>query len=454
MQVERVPLFQSVAELFLLRYHGRARRLMEAGGDDALRQKGLERHYQLLLKYALDPEFRIAVGGELSADLAKTEWREELGFVLALEVVLARNGFWLYEKILSKERLEELEATYPEVFGRGAGDGPSSTGELLAAAFAPVEGRDASQSALSLVLDSLFPEGFEAKNALLAMRRHGSFLNLEPSWMRELEAFQRYLAADMDKVLSKLGERPEVDIFQARRVRGRNDMVEMIFCIASEAVLLRWFASLDEGTMDRVLSSSTELGWEEGLLLKSIEQRLSWSEDLATGAQAILDAAESYRQYGGSDAALFVYRSLVDNEKVGDRERGEAHNRMAVIHREEGRPHEAFLEFQEAGIIWEGLGARWEGAVTAAFVAEGYGHEGKNDRASKYLAEAFEKLSNASEGDERMARGYFYLAACANAIGQTDMERKALQKGIRFAQSLEDGELFLGFNDRLLDVPK
>jgi hypothetical protein len=52
-----------------------------------------------------------------------------------------------------------------------------------------------------------------------------------------------------------------------------------------------------------------------------------------------------------------------------------------------------------------------------------------------------------------MARGYFYLAGCANSIGRLDLERLALEKGVVFAQSLEDGELFIELNDRLMSLP-
>ncbi len=139
--------------------------------------------------------------------------------------------------------------------------------------------------------------------------------------------------------------------------------------------------------------------------------------------------------------------------RVEDRERAESHNRMAVIHREEGRQHDAFLEFQEAGIIWDELKAPWEGAVTSAFVAEGYHIEGKREKANKYLEEAFKGMSQAKEGKEKMARGYLYMAGCANSIGRLDLERLALERGMVFAQSLEDGELFIELNDRLMSLP-
>jgi hypothetical protein len=204
---------------------------------------------------------------------------------------------------------------------------------------------------------------------------------------------------------------------------------------------------------ERVLNSTLELTWDEERLTKAIERRFAWCKDPVQGSRAAMDAAESYRQYGASDAAIYVYQTLLNDARVEDREKAESHNRTAVIHREEGRQHDAFLEFQEAGIIWEALKAPWEGAVTAAFVADGYNVEGKKEKANKYLEEAFVGMSRATEGKEKMARGYFYLAGCANSIGRLDLERLALESGLAFAQSLEDGELFIELNDRLMSLP-
>jgi hypothetical protein len=445
--------FQSVVELFLLRYHGRAVSAQSEDEDDQ-RRKDQERNYRLLLSYGLDPEFRIGLGKELESDPTKREWREELGFVLALEMILSKNGLWLYNRMISEERQRELEETYPEVFGKVAGKATSSIVELLDAAGASRSNQDRELLPLSTAIDGLFPEGFELSSAILALRRHGSFLNLEPSWMQELEGFHGNLATDIQQVLAKLGDRSEVDLEQAERVQGLNASVELIFCIASEAVLVRWFRSLSPEDQERVLAPTIELGWEGAQLIQAMDRRFAWSEGPVQGSRAAMDAAESFRQYGVSDAALYIYQALVDDPKVQDRERAEAHNRMAVIHREEGRHHQAFLEFQEAGIIWEAIDAKWEGAVTAAFVAEGYHIEGKQEKAEKYLEEAFEGLSRASESEDKMARGYFYLAGCANSLGRLDLEKRALQKGLVFAQSLEDGDLFIELNDRLMNLPK
>ncbi|MDD1757070.1 MAG: hypothetical protein LUQ39_09590 [Methanomassiliicoccales archaeon] len=444
--------FQRVVELFLLRYHGRmiADR-MEV--DNRLREER-ERDYRMLLAYGLDPEFRIALSEEMEGDDTMRQWREELGFVLALEIVLSKNGRVLFERIISKERLEELERAYPEVFAKSAGDMPSSIEELLSSTCGPEENSDPALLPLTDAVESLFPEGFELPNAMRALHRHGKFLNLEPGWMLDLEKFRGSLSSDVQRLLEKLGDRPEIDPYQAKRVQGRNASVELIFCIANEAALIRWFTSLDDEGKGRVLASTTELGWNEEGMAKAMEWRFEWSDDPVQGSRAIMDAAESYRQYGEIDAALFIYHALVGDARVKERELAEVHNRMAVIHREEGRQHQAFLEFQEAGIIWEGLGAMWESAVTDAFVAEGYHLEGKNEKAEKYLEEAFERLEQSNEKEEKMARGYYYLAACANGLSRLDLERKALKKGLGFAQCLDDGELFTELNDRLIDLPK
>lgn len=453
MPLDSTSSFQSVVELFLLRYHGRASSIRNED-DGGLVQKDKSRNYQMLLSYGLDPEFRLSLTKEMGVDPMKKEWRQELGFVLALEMILSMKGQWLYNRIIPEEKQRELENIYPEVFGKGA-DGPSSSAaELLGAACSPMGNQDEDLQPLCSAIDVIFPEGFELSNALLALRRHGSFLNIEPGWMQELDGFQAQLASDMGQLLAKLGEKPEVDIDQAERLQRIGPSAELVFCIAYEAVLMRWFRSLEAEEQDKVLASGMVLGWEDAKLRSAIERRFEWSKDQVEGIRAVMDAAESYRQYGESDAALFIYQSLVEDRKVQDRERAEAHNRMAVIHREEGHNHQAFLEFQEAGIIWEWLGSKWEGAVTSAFVAEGYHSEGKRDKAKKYLEEAFSLISKASDGNDKMAKGYFYLAGCANALGRTDLEKMALKEGLVFAQSLEDGELFIELNDRLMAFPR
>lgn len=446
MQAEKTPLFQSVVELFLTRYHLRMR---EEGSG------GSESDYRFLLRYGVDPEFRAAVERELGADLSKAESREELGFVLTLELVLSRNGHRLFEQIVSKEKLEELEGIYPEVFGKGRGDmGLGSAYDLLCQADGLHLEMGQKADPLVRALDDLFPEGADAEGVLAAIRRQAYLLNIETTWMGALEGFQATVSKDVDKLLTALGEREEVDRYQAKRVRSRGEAVEMVFCVASEAVALRWFDSLDEMAANQVLASSSELMWDESSIAKGMDLRMNWSESPREGALAIMHAAESLRQYGRVDASLSIYRSLLEREGVDDRSLAEAHNRMAVVHREEGRWHEAHLEFQEAAILWEMLGAKWEEAVTASLVAEGYGRAGKRSRAERYLTEAFSLLDSLEEGDERMAQGYFYLATCANSLGRLDLERVALQKGIGYAQSLENGNLFVEFNERLLALHK
>ncbi|HUL39722.1 MAG TPA: hypothetical protein VLU38_05465, partial [Methanomassiliicoccales archaeon] len=445
--------FQSVVELFLLRYHERATS-SQLDMEDANGRSERERNYRMLLAYGFDPEFRLAIAKELESDPSMCEWREELGFVMAAETLLARNGAWLYDRIIPPERQGELETVCPEVFGKSKGKALSSVVELLGTIGSPMGSRDQGLAQLASAIDALFPEGLDVPSAMQAFHRHGAFLNLEPSWMQELQDFQRRLAADVGELLKRLGDRPEVDTNQVERLQGQSASVEMIFCIATEATLVRWFRSLPPEDQERVLASSIGLAWGEGALIKAMDRRFAWSKGPAQGARAVMDAAESYRQYGISDAALFIYQALVDDPKVQDRERAEAHNRMAVIHREEGRDRRAFLEFQEAGIIWEALDAKWEGGVTAAFVAEGYLAEGKREKAEKYLEEAFLTFSEASESAEKMARGCLYLAGCADALGRLDLERRALEMGLTFSQSLEDGELFVELNERLIGLPR
>jgi len=453
MLMENTTSFQSVAELFLLRYHGLALSA-QSQEDDVSIQMDKARNYRMLLSYGLDPEFRMALAKEMGSDPIKKEWREELGFVLALEMMLSKNGKWLYNRMITEERQRELEGIYPELFGKGQDKGPHSTVELLGATCSPMRDQDQELRPLCSAIDALFPEGFELSNAMKGLHLHGSFLNLEPGWMQELDDFQIQLASDVSQLLVKLGDRPEIDVNQADMIQRPSTSVELIFCIATEAVLERWFRSLSPEHQDRVLESSIDLGWDGEKLIQALERRLVWSKDPVQGTRAAMDAAESYRQYGASDGALFTYQALIRNQRVQEREKAEAHNRMAVIHREEGRNHESFLEFQEAGIIWEALGAAWEGAVTAAFVAEGYHSENKKDKAEKYLEEAFTLIAQASESQDKMARGYFYLAGCANALGRIDLEKKALRDGLIFAQSLDDGELFIELNDRLMSLPK
>jgi hypothetical protein len=52
-----------------------------------------------------------------------------------------------------------------------------------------------------------------------------------------------------------------------------------------------------------------------------------------------------------------------------------------------------------------------------------------------------------------MARGLYYLAGSASTLRDLKMERAALEQGLRYAEPLEDPELFIEFNDRLLRLP-
>ena len=449
--MDDVTSFQSVVQLFLLRYHASATSASMSHDEGEL-LNAKERNYRLLLSYGLDPEFRLAITKEIAANPSSGEWLEELGFVLGLELLLSKNGNWVYRRIISEERKKELEDAYPEVF-RQVEVRASSIDELLSAAASARRSEEPEFAPLKTAVDALFPEGFEVSSAIQALHRHGSFLNLEPGWIEDLDDFQQSLAENMRHIMMKLGDRPEVDSNQLQQMQGCNAPVELIFCIANEAVAMRWFRGLSPGEQERALTSTMELTWDGERLNKVIERRFAWCKDPVQGSRAAMDAAESYRQYGASDAAIYIYRTLLNAAQVEDREKAESHNRMAVIHREEGRQHDAFLEFQEAGIIWEALKAPWEGAVTSAFVAEGYSREGKKEKANKYLEEAFLSMLRATEGKEKMARGYFYLAGCASIIGRLDLERLALERGLVFAQSLENGELFIELNDRLMSLP-
>jgi tetratricopeptide (TPR) repeat protein len=435
-------LFQSVGELFLTRFHDRA-----AGSKGGSRPD----LYRFLLKYSIDPEFRLAVEGEMGADLARAEGREELGFVLALEMILSRSGHRLFEDIISKQRLEELEGTYPEVFGTAPREVRTAK-ELLqmACSLSP----DHEVSELAMALDQVFPGGVEAEDVLRAMRRHAGLLNADEAWMRDLEGFHEALSKDLDKLLTALGERAEVDRFRAKGLLGRGREAEMIFCVATQAVALRWFESLDGRVGERVLQSSVELSCAEGAISEGVRLRRLWSESDAEAARELMAAGEALRQYGQGAAAIGLYGAILRMGDLPGRSKAELHNRMAVIHREQGRWHEALLEFQEASILWEEAGARWEEAVTASLVAEAYISLGKKERGLKYLLQAFELMKGLEEEDERMAKGYFYISACANGLGRLDLERKALSAGIRHAQRLEDGEMLLEFNARLLALPK
>lgn len=440
MHTSDVPLFQSVAELFLTRYHVR-----EGVGREAV--------YRFLLRYGVDPEFRAAIGREISSDRTKGEWREELGFVLALELVLSREGRWLFEQIVSKEKLTEMERTYPEVFLQGRGGRGKSARELIGESTAQSpSGRQ--DSPLGRALGDMFPEGADPSAVLAAMARQAGLLNAELAWMQDLESFHQALSQDVGKILDVLGERPEVDRYQAKRIQSRGEATEMVFCVVTEAAALRWFGSLDAEAADNVLRLSQNLAHDQESLAKAMERRRQWSEGAEEAARAIMSSAEALRQYSEPVASLTMYGSLLAWEGLGERTAAELHNRMAVIHREGGSWHDALMEFQEACILWERLDAGWEEAITSSFVAEAYAHLGKTGQATKYLEEAFDGLEGVDEGDERMAKGYFYLAACANGLGRLDLERRALVKGIHRAQNLDDADMLIEYNERLTALPK
>ncbi|MEM0448556.1 MAG: hypothetical protein QW520_01875 [Methanomassiliicoccales archaeon] len=431
--------FERVTELFLSRY--------------ALRPVPHEACMAFLLRYAVDPEMRCAISRKICQDKELAERREELGFVLALELVLEEKGRRLFQHIISEARIAELQAEYPEVFGKDFSQKNSkSFQELLEEACRLDTNQAGVVLWLSKAIDNIFPEGAETKAILDMIKRHAAILLLEKNWMRDLTAFQEALKEDVTKILNALGERPEIDEGQAKRVLSRSQEVELIFCVATQAIALRHYQALDEDEKKRIESSSEELSWDENSLKEGMERRLSWSEDASEAIRSMISAAEALRQYGEVEAALRLYSLLLERVDAETRLRAELHNRMAVIHREMSRWKEALLDFQQAGMLWEEAGAMYEEAVTSSLIAEAYGKLGKREKAMRYLEESFSHLEKAGANDERMARGYFYLAACSNGLGRLDLEKKALERGIEFAQRLEDSELFLEFNHRLMSL--
>jgi hypothetical protein len=70
MPLDSTSSFQSVVELFLLRYHGRTSNAQNED-DGGLIQKDKSRNYQMLLSYGLDPEFRLSLAKEMEVEMKK-----------------------------------------------------------------------------------------------------------------------------------------------------------------------------------------------------------------------------------------------------------------------------------------------------------------------------------------------------------------------------------------------
>ena len=464
-------IFQTVAELHLLR-HARLASIEMAGAqevDDMARSR-LREEQRFMLKLAIDPEFYSYCYQRASSDPVLLQRFEELGFVLALALVLPKQDRpidrrdhdeeqeSLYERIVTKAKLAELSQNYPEIFeveSASHASAPASFEALLASSSLsrPEQEGDDSIKIFSEALGQLFPERSAPDTIIDAIARHSALRSIALVDLEELGSFMRTIGDGVDKLVQTLGDKNGVELGVAGDIMAGKGPVELVFRISQGAALLRWFRELSPDEREASLEGSQALLLDDISFQKALAIMTELFGRQASTWERVMGGAEAYRQYGDKPATLLIYQALLSCPEVDDRRKAVAHNRLAVLYRESGRTRKALTEFLEANILWEQLGEGWEEGVSAAFIAEGYHQLGKEKQAQRYLNFAYRTLQACQDGPEQMARGLYYLAGSASTLRDLKMERAALEQGLRYAEPLEDPELFIEFNDRLLRLP-
>jgi len=464
--------FQTISELHLLRHFRLTSVEVAVGGgrseEERIRRSEEER---FLLLLALDPEFYSYAHQNAMAVPTSVQWLEELGFVLALALVLPmrdrreeasldeRTNESMYEKIVTREKLRELDQAYPEIFmpePLSTNAKPQNLGELLLQAHRAAPGDRGGIAPVDIFAQALglaFPRGYRPEAVREAVARHSA---LRAAYLIDLEQFGQFkktIGRGMDQLVQTLGENNRVDLSAAGEIIAGQGPMELIYRIAVGGVLLRWFRQL--GPSDRAACFETYPGLriEEASVRSAVDLAVELFGQNESTWERVMKGAEAYRQYEDMDAAVWTYQALLVSPELDDHRRALVHNRLALIHRDSGRSRKALTEFLEANILWEEQGEKWDEAVTAAFIAEGYHQLGKDGPARRYLESSFRALQACTGPDEKMARGMYYLAGSASTLGHLQIERKALEQGLIFAEPLEDPELFIELNDRLLRLP-
>lgn len=461
-------IFQTVSEIHLLRHFRLASMRLDCGEGEGERSR-LTKEMVLLLRTAIDPEFFAFAWSAALEDQATAQRTEELDFVIALGLVLPRGrpveeapemsqgGDGLYERIVTKAKLDELAQAYPEIFSdRQTTAGPMTLKELMSALEEMKtvgDGEGAAATCLSAALNAVMPGGITGEHFSEALALHSALRAISLQDLHSFVATSHTVGQATASLVQSLAGQDGLDGQAAEEIATGRGASELLYRISAGGALLRWFRELTEEERAVVLEGSLDLPLDERSVKDAVACALGLPGDAEQGWDRATDGAEAYRQYGEARAAVWAYEALLEDRRMEGRRRAVALNRLAVLDRGARRTRRALTGFLEANILWEELGERWEEGVTAAFIAEAYHKLGKDRQARHYLDSSLQLLRSCDETPERMARGMFYIAGSANTLGDLVVERSALEEGAQQAGKMEDPDLFIELNERLLRLP-
>ena len=436
--------YQGVSQLFIER-HWRVNREGRASAT-AGKANGLEREREFLLSLAVDPEFFSAVRKSMPSAEHETRM-EELGFTLVMELLLlpepsnldkTPRSNRLLLRLVPQERLNEIHELYPEVFLEETPE--SSVHEASGYVIPPVY----LETAKAVFQDRYVGE----QDVLAAECTHGNLRSIDPKDMTSLLAFFLKMQEGIEGLLKAFPNEPELrrDILPA--IGEGKEGMEMIFWTAWFGTALRWLRGLEEASKKELWSTAEGLDMTPDGAEKAVSEAMAWGSEPAY-LERVIRGAEAYLSYDGEEMALGLYGNLLEKVDLSDERIAEMHNRIGVIHRAGDRTRKALIEFQEANIIWERLGRRYEQGINAALISEGYLILGKLDKAKAYLDESRTALLSLEEEPRKTAFGLMHLANCARSLEDKRTEKLALEKALLLAGN-ENAEMLLEINARLL----
>jgi len=436
--------YQGVSQLFIEHHwhvNGEGRAPGTAGKANDL---SLEREF--LLSLVVDPEFFSTVRKRMPA-AERAAWIEELGFTLIMELLLPPETSNLDKavrpnqsllRLVPQERLDEIHKLYPEVFleETAEGSGHQASGSIIPPVYL--------KTAQAVFQDRYVSE----KEVLAAKCTHGNLRSIDPQDMASLLAFFLKMQEGIEGLLKVFPNEPQLRREILPAIGEGKEGMEMIFWTAWFGTGLRWFRGLEEKSKEDLWSTALGLDLAPDAAEKAVSEAMEWGSELAYLERVIL-GAEAYLSYDEDEMALGLYENLLEKVDLSDERTAELHNRIGVIHRAGERTRKALIEFQEASIIWERLGRRYEQGINAALISEGYLTLGKLDKARAYLDESRTALLSLEEEPRKTAFGLMHLANCARSLGDQRTEMLALEKALLLAGN-EDADMLLEINARLL----
>ena len=436
--------YQGVSHLFIEHHwcvNGKGRTEAITGKANGLKMKR-----EFLLSLAVDPEFFSTVRKRMSS-AEHAAWMEELGFTLVMELLLPPESSNLDKtlrpnrlllRLVPQERLKEIHGLYPEVFleERAEGSGHQASGSIIPPVYL--------KTAQKVFKDRYIGEQY----VLAAECTHGNLRSIDPQDMASLLAFFLKMQEGIEGLLKVFPNEPQLrrEILPAIG-RGKEGM-EMILWTAWFGTALRWFRGLEDVARKELWRTAQGLDLAPDASEKAVSEAMAWGSELAS-LERVVRGAEAYLSYDEDEMALGLYENLLEKVDLSDDRVAELRNRIGVIHRAEDRTRKALIEFQEASIIWEKLGRRYEQGISAALISEGYLTLGKLDKARAYLDESRSALLSLEEEPRKTAFGLMHLANCARSLEDKRTEKLALEKALMLASG-EDAEMLLEIKARLL----